>query len=342
MPQARITRVAPLWAVDGATLLVEGEHLPYDPPPRVSIGDADAHVASASPRHLRIVVPPELDGGQLPLKVDAVPGGTVLVEVGATLATGVHQVDNPVFDRDGNVYATFSGSRDNRVPVTLFRVRRDGVREALRVDIPNPTSLAVSRDGALYVSSRFEGSVYRVDPATLNIRVLASNLGSPFGIAFDRADHLWVGDRTGTILRVDPDGETEAVAELPPSIAAFHLAIGPDDKLYVSVPTLSPSNSVYRVSADGSVEVVVHGLGRPQGLAFDSQGRLYVVEAAAGQAAIWRYDPLQHDSAGAAAGSAEQVLSGGAIVGLAFDPQGGLVVAGSDTLWRLNVPLRPL
>jgi sugar lactone lactonase YvrE len=333
MPSARIARVAPLWAVEGGTLLVEGEHLPHDPPPRVTIGDAEAHVSSASPRHLRVVVPGEIDGGRVPLKVDAVQGGTVILDIGATLATGVHQVDNPVFDRDGNVYATFSGSRENRVPVTLFRVRRDGVREPIRVDIPNPTSLAVARDGSLYVSSRFEGSIYRVDPATQNFRVFATNLGSPFGIAFDRAGNLWVGDRSGTIFRVDLDGDAQAIAELPPSIAAFHLAVGPDDKLYVSVPTLSPRDSVYRVDAHGLVDIVVHGLGRPQGLAFDAQGRLYVVEAAAGRAGIWRYDLINHNPI------EEQVLSGGAIVGLAFDPAGGLVVAGADTLWRLDVPV---
>lgn len=328
---ARITRVAPLRAVDGGTLLVEGENLPYDPPPRVTIADAEAHVASASPRHLRLVVPAELDGGQVPLKVDAVVGGTVLIEVGTTIASGVHQVDNPAFDRDGNLYATFSGGRENRVPVTLFRIRRDGVREPIRVDIPNPTSIAVGRDGALYVSSRFEGTVHRVDPATQQMRVFASNLGSPFGLAFDHAGFLWVGDRSGTIFRVDPDGHAQAVAELPASIAAFHLAIGPDGAVYVSAPTLSPRDRVFRIPrGEGAVETVLEGLGRPQGLAFDGQGRLYVVEAMAGDAGVWRYDLSSPEAAG------ERVLAAGTLVGLAFDPLGGMVVAGPDTLWRFG------
>lgn len=331
-----ITRVAPLWAVDEGTLLVEGDDLPYDPPPRVTIGDTDARVSAASPKHLRIIVPPELDGGQVPLRVDAVPGGAVLMHIGTTLATGVHQVDNPAFDRDGNVYATFSGSRENRVPVTLFRVRRDGVREPMRVDIPNPTSVAVGRDGALYVSSRFEGSIYRVDTGTHQVRVFASKLGSPFGIAFDRAGNLWVGDRGGSIFRVDVDGDAHHVASLPSSVAAFHLAIGPDDAVYVSAPSLSPRDGVYRVQPDGAVETIVTGHGRPQGLAFDEKGRLYVVEALAGNAGLWRYDLA------AGEGSRECVLAAGALVGLAFDPTGGLVVAGPDTLWRFDLPLTPL
>jgi len=335
-PSPRITRVAPLWAVDEGTLLVEGEGLPCDPPPRVTIADMPARVIAASPHHLRILVPPELDGGEVPLKVDAVPGGSVLIQVGSTLATGVHQVDNPAFDRDGNIYATFSGSRDNRVPVTLFRVRRDGVREPMRVDIPNPTSIAVGRDGALYVSSRFEGTVYRVDPGTQQAKVFAAKLGSPFGLAFDRAGNLWVGDRGGAIHCVDVDGHARVVATLPASIAAFHLAVGPDHAVYVSAPTLSPRDGVHRVTPDGEVTSLALDHGRPQGLAFDAQGRLYVVDALAGRAGLWRYDP------GDLAGSRECVLAAGALVGLAFDPNGGLIAAGPDTLWRLNVPLRPL
>ncbi|MDQ3071105.1 MAG: SMP-30/gluconolactonase/LRE family protein [Acidobacteriota bacterium] len=333
--QARITRVAPLWAVDGGVLLVEGEHLPCDPPPRVTIAEAAAHVVSASPRHIRIVVPAELEGGQVPLRVDAVAGGAVLIDIGTTLATGVHQVDSPAFDRDGNLYATFSGSRENRVPVTLFRVRRDGVREAIRVEIPNPTSVAVGRDGALYVSSRFEGSVYRVDPVTQQLRVFVSGLGSPFGLAFDRAGHLWIGDRHGVIYRADADGVAAPIASIPPSVAACHLAVGPDDSLYVTAPTLSPRDAVYRVTPDGFVDVVMHAHGRPQGLAFDSQGRLYVVEAMAGDAGVWRYDVTGGDIAG------ERVLAAGALVGLAFDPQGGLVVAAPEALWKLEVPVQP-
>lgn len=336
LPPARLTRVAPLWAVDEGTLLVEGEGLPCDPPPRVTIADTPARVTSASSRHLRIIVPAELEGGEVPLKVDAVPGGSVLIRIGTTLATGVHQVDNPAFDREGNVYATFSGSRENRVPVTLFRVRRDGVREPMRVDIPNPTSIAVGRDGALYVSSRFEGAVYRVDPGTQQAKVFASKLGSPFGLAFDREGNLWVGDRGGTVFRVNVDGEADAIATLPASVAAFHVAAGPDQAVYVSAPTLSPRNGVYRVTPDGGVSTVVTGHGRPQGLAFDSQGRLYVVEALAGRAGLWRYDLKD------VTGSRECVLAAGALVGLAFDPEGGLVAAGPDTLWRFDVPLRPL
>ena len=35
-----------------------------------------------------------------------------------------------------------------------------------------------------------------------------------------------------------------------------------------------------------------------------------------------------------------EVVAGGALIGLAFDPHGGLVLASSDTVYRLNAPVR--
>ena len=106
---------------------------------------------------------------------------------------------------------------------------------------------------------------------------------------------------------------------IPSSVAAFHLAFGPDGWLYVTAPTLSPRDVVYRVSPEGALETFCDGLGRPQGLAFDSDGHLYVVDAVAGSSAVYRF---RSDRPGVK----DCVLSGGALLGLAFDPLGGLVV----------------
>ncbi len=83
-------------------------------------------------------------------------------------------------------------------------------------------------------------------------------------------------------------------------------------------------------SPGGAVEIFHDGFGRPQGLAFDSHGRLYVVDALAGSGGVYR---LRGDRPG----EAEQLLAGGALIGLAFDPRGGLVLASSDTVYKLSV-----
>ena len=158
---------------------------------------------------------------------------TAFVDVAAPFATGLHQVDNPVFDRDGNLYVTYSGTRGQQVPVSIFRVRPNGTRETFSSGIVNPTSMAFDPEGRLYVSSRFEGTVYRV-AADGAAEPFATDLGVACGLAFAPDGTLFVGDRSGTIFRVDRDGHAVMFASLPASVAAFHLAIGPDLALYVT------------------------------------------------------------------------------------------------------------
>jgi hypothetical protein len=45
---------------------------------------------------------------------------------------------------------------------------------------------------------------------------------------------LYVGDRTGTIFRVNEIGEEKAWAQIEPSVSAYHLAFGPDGSLFVT------------------------------------------------------------------------------------------------------------
>lgn len=337
MPTVASTRIAsvrPLWAVEGGRLTITGSGFSIDPQlPEVRIGGTAARIATASTTALTAIVPAGLDGGHVPVRVDDAPGETAYVEVGAPLATGLHLVDNPAFDRQGNLYVTFSGSRGQQSPVSIYLVRRDGSRAPFVSELPNPTSLAFDAEGNLYVSSRFDGSVHRVDPQG-HATPFASDLGVPCGIAFGPDGVLYVGDRSGSILRV-ASGRATLVANLPSSVAAFHLAFGPDGWLYVTAPTLGSHDRVYRVSPAGEVRTFCEGFGRPQGLAFDSQGRLYVVEALAGAAGLSR---ISLD----APQERELLLEGGSLIGLAFDPLGGVVVASSDTVYRLDVPLLPL
>jgi sugar lactone lactonase YvrE len=173
------------------------------------------------------------------------------------------------------------------VPVPVYRIDSRGVREPLAVEVANPTGFALGRDGAMYVSSRFEGQVFRLT-ADDRTEVYATDLGVPTGLAFARDGTLFVGDRSGSILRVSPDRRIEPFATLPGSVAAFHLAVGPDDALYVAAPTLASHDPIYRITPDRLVETFFDGFGRPQGLAFDAEGDLYVVDALAGVSSLYR------------------------------------------------------
>lgn len=348
-----ISGLRPGWAVPGAPVAIEGVHLPVPSggPPHVLVGSSDAHVLSASHRALRVVVPPDGETGTVAVRIDELPGETIYLEVARPLATGVHQVDSPAFGADRLLYCTMSGGRDSKAAVPLFRIHADGAREPIAADIANPTSLALGPDGLLYVSSRFDGTVHRLlgdDRAEL----FATGLGTATGLAFDAEGYLFVGDRAGSILRVSPDRQVETYATIPASVAAFHLAMGPDNCLYVAAPTLATHDAIYRITRDRLVDVVYNGFGRPQGLAFDATGMLYVVEALAGAAGLYRLDVsngvpgLQTggeapDAPGLKPQGSELVLSAATLIGVCFDPDGGLLVASAETVWRLDCPLQP-
>lgn len=329
---SRILGVHPLWAVEGGRVSISGSGFEIDPElPEVRFGTTPARITYASSQLLTAIVPEGLDGGRTPVRVESAPGETVYVDVGAPLATGLHQVDNPAFDRAGNLYVTFSGSRGQQAPVSIYVVRRDGSREPFVSDIANPTSLAFGPDGHLYVSSRFDGTVYRVE-ANGSVTTCAGDLGVACGIAFGPDGALYVGDRSGSVLRVR-DGDARLFATLPSSVAAYHLAFGPDGFLYVTAPTLSARDAVHRISPEGVAELLADGFGRPQGLAFDAQGRLYLVDALAGSSALVRFDPARPEDR-------ELLVDGGALIGLAFDPLGGLALASADTVYKIDAALQ--
>jgi sugar lactone lactonase YvrE len=327
MPPARVAAVHPLWAIEGGRITIEGTEFPVDGPslPEVHIGDARARLVYASHGKLAAVVPSGLEDGRATVRIAGVSGAGV-IHIAAPFATGLHQVDNPVFDANGNLYVTYSGTRGQQVPVSIFRVRHNGTRETFSSGVVNPTSMAIDPEGRLYVSSRFEGSVYRV-AADGSTEAFAQDLGIACGLAFDVDGTLFVGDRSGTIFRVDREGRAAMFVSLPASVAAFHLAIGPDRALYVTGPTLSSYDPLYRIDPAGSVTIRHAHFGRPQGLAFDSSGVLFVIEALAGSSGLYRV-PLHGDP--------EMVLAGPGLIGVAFDPHGGMIVCSNDTAYRMS------
>jgi glucose/arabinose dehydrogenase len=329
MDHSRVTAVSPRKAVEGGRISIHGADFPVDQPvlPEVRIADRVARVVYASPARIDVLVPTGLGkSGSASITIAGAFVETAQVEVAAPFATGLHQVDNPVFDRDGNLYVTYSGTRGQQVPVSVFRVRPNGTRETFSSGIVNPTSMALDADGHLYVSSRFEGVVYRLE-ADGSAKTFATDLGVACGLAFAPDGTLFVGDRSGTIFKVDRNGRATSFASLPSSVAAFHLALSPDQTLYVSAPTFATYDAIYRIDQQGVVKTVTERFGRPQGLAFDDTGALCVIDALAGSSGLFRL----HNG-----GEPELIVAGSGLVGVAFDLHGGVVVCSNDSAYRLR------
>ena len=285
-----------------------------------------ARVSFASSSRLIIRVPEELEGGTHPMKIPGVALGTTYITVGARWATGLHQVDSPVFDTAGNLFVTYSGSRGQDSPVSIFRVTPAGTREPFSSGIVNPTSLAFGPDGHLYISSRFEGSIYRIR-SDGSFEQAATDLGVACGIAFDAEGSMYVGDRSGTIFRVR-DSRTTAFATLPASVAAFHLAMSPEQELFVTAPTLNAYDHIFRINREGEVRTMPSPLGRPQGLAFHPDGTLHVVDALAGASGVYRFADVDKPP--------ELVIAGASLIGVAFGPKGEVVVTSNETAYRFD------
>jgi sugar lactone lactonase YvrE len=165
--------------------------------------------------------------------------------------------------------------------------------------------------------------------------VYVEGMGIATGLAFDAEENLYVGDRSGTIFKISRSRQIYVFATLEPSIAAYHLAFSNDGYLYITGPTTSSFDSVFRISSHGEVETYYRGLGRPQGVAFDAEGRLYVAGSVGGRRGVVRFDQKAQP---------ELFLSGPAIVGLAFTPSRALLVTTNNALFRVDAGIagRPL
>jgi sugar lactone lactonase YvrE len=326
----QISKVTPVAAIAGGELQIRGKGFAKADRPRVTIGEIGAPVIIGSDSLVIARVPEGATAGDLIIASGDQSSESWACDIGVLVAESLHPVANPALDKFGNIYSTFSGSRGQKVPVAVYRIDLNFNMKPFINDLMNATAMAFDRDGMLYISSRFDGIVYQVTPNG-SMSVYVEGMGVATGLAFDAEGNLYVGDRSGTVFKISPDRQIFVFATLEPSIAAYHLSFGPDQYLYVTGPTTSSFDSVYRISHAGEVEVFYRGLGRPQGMAFDEDGRLYVAASIAGRKGVVRITPEKR---------ADLFLSGPGVVGLAFSPSRALVVATTNALYRVDVGIK--
>lgn len=263
----------------------------------VMLGDVAASVASASEDRIMIRLPESPNCLGLSLQAGGRDSAVFPFNLATRLAVDLHPVANPVVSPDGSLITTISGSRGQQVSQPLVRVTRQGEKIPFDCEIMNPTGLAFSPDGQLYITSRNDGTVLRYSNFE-NLEVVAEDLGVPCGIVFDSEGMMYVGDRTGKIYRIDNSGNKVEFASLEPSIAAYHLAVDSEDRLYVTGPTFSMRDCLYRISGEGSVEPLVEGLARPQGMLFLPDGNLLFTAGYKGFKGVFEYsfkdDAVRH------------------------------------------------
>ncbi|HSE41650.1 MAG TPA: IPT/TIG domain-containing protein [Acidobacteriota bacterium] len=325
----KIKNVQPQFGIEGGKILIEGSA--FDPEEagstQVLFGETPGRILLISNSRILAQIPEEVFEGSLRVQIKNKTSEPFDFQLGKRLSSDVNPVDNPVFDSEGNLYVAFSGKRGETAPVSVYKIGRDGELKPHLSNIPNATSMVFDNAGNLYVSSRFEGTVYKATPQA-DITLFAKDLGTPTGLAFDKEGFLYVGDRAGRILKVASDGTSTVFAEVPESTVAFHLAFDPEGNLLVTNPGLSSYNQILMVDRYGKVIPLHGGFGRPQGLAVDAEGNIYVSEAKAGDSSILKISK---------SGDMTSFVAGPVMVGLAFYKNRDLAVASPNAIYKLKL-----
>jgi hypothetical protein len=331
-----IEAVSPSAALPGGEVRITGSGL--RPPelrrPRVHFGEVEGSVVISSDEFVIARVPEGAVSGPIVVGTNGNVSNAHSIKVAVPIADSLHPVTNPALDHEGNLYVTFSGSRGQKVPVAIFKIDTNYAVKPFLNEMMNATAIAFDREDQMYVSSRFDGTVYKVAPNG-TMASYAEGMGTATGIAFDRAQNLYVGDRSGTIFKIAPDRQIFVFATLEPSVSAYHLAFGPHGDLFVTGPTTSSFDCVHKVDPHGSVSVFYRGLGRPQGMAFDVDGNMYIAGSLAGKRGIVKITP---DA------KASLEVSGHGLVGLAFAPGKSAILATNGAVHHIawNIQGSPL
>src|SRR6267154_1039807 len=322
-----IEAIAPDCALPGGEVRIVGKGL--RPPelrrPIVHFGELEGSVVISSDEFVVARVPDGAASGPVVVGANGNVSNAHAVKVAVPVADNLHPVTNPAIDREGNVYVTFSGSRGQKVPVSIFKVDTNYNVKPFLSDMMNATAIAFDREGQMYVSSRHDEAVYKVAPNG-TMSSYAQGMGVATGIAFDQEENLYVGDRSGTIFKIARDRQIFVFATLEPSVSAYHLAFGPKGNLFVTGPTNCGFDSVYKIDPHGAVSIFYRGLGRPQGIAFDGEGNLYVAASLGGRPGIVRITPD---------GAPSLAIAGSGLVGLAFAPGRSAILASNSAVHHL-------
>ena len=333
-PQPRIDDIVPAAALPLGEVELVGAHLgPHAfGPPVVVVGTQPSHVLMSRPTRLAFRVPEQASTGYIEVRTPSGVSNAAPLRVARQLSEGLHPVTSPAVSRSGMIYATISGPRGKQTPVSVVRVSPDGRGTPFVTGILNATGLAFSPEGDLFVTSRAEGNVYRIDGAG-EPTLYAEGMGIATGAVFDREGNLFVGDRSGTIFKIDPQRRIFVYATLDPSVSAYHLAVDPEGTLYVAGPTLCSNEAVWAINTHGEARVWYRGLGRPQGLALDKDGNIFITACLHGRRGLVRVTP---------SGQASLVLSGNNLVGVAFSPLGTTILATGEAVYDVDLGVEGL
>ena len=152
----RIETVSPSAAITGGEIRISGSGLrPQElQRPKVRFGDVEGSLVVSSDAFLIARVPEGATSGPVVVATDGHVSNSETVHVAVPIIEALHPVTNPALDAEGNIYATYSGQRGQKVPVAIYRIDVNYNIKPFVPDLMNPTGLAFDSEGYLYLTDR--------------------------------------------------------------------------------------------------------------------------------------------------------------------------------------------
>jgi gluconolactonase len=218
--------------------------------------------------------------------------------------------------------------------------------------------------GFLYVSDEETNKIFRLYTADGRKEELVS-LGDPDGNTYDQLHHLIdCASVLRAIIQVDDQGKYKILAdrfEGKKFNSPNDVVVGPDGAIYFTDPTLDlvkgekqeiPFQGVYRLGADGHVQLLTKELTQPNGLAFSPDGKkFYVDDSEQRNIHVYDFAPDGSLKNGRIFGEEPGGKGDGVPDGMKVDQQGNLYVTGPGGMWvwdsdgehigTINLPEQP-
>lgn len=205
------------------------------------------------------------------------------------------------------------------------------------------------RDGNLYVVDVAWGRVFRIRPNGA-FELVAAFDGEPNGLKIHQDGQIFVADRKLGVIRIDPvSGEIATVVDGfrgEPFQGLNDLIFASNGDLYFTDQGLSgldsPTGRVFRLRANGVLELVLDRIPSPNGLVLDRKEATLFVNVTRDNA-VWRL-PLAADGSVCKVGAFIRLSGGVGPDGLAMDCDGGLAIAhlGLGVVWLVSAAGEPM